>query len=447
MDMAMGTAVANKRRGLVSLSISFVVLGATTLASAQQTIEASGATERRSDISVTFSGGRTDNVLQAGTNEISATYTAPGVVMDIARERRRMRYTVTSDLEFREYSSSLVDDELWGTLNAELELRAIPDRLSWLFQDNFGQGRQNAFLASGPGNRERINVITTGPALFIPFAGINELRASLLTGQRTFDSSGQFDGDTLHSEAGVFRRLSPTTEVGFSVSQREVEYDNPVFDNEIDNIFITYTKELASGSASLRVGTSEVDMGALSDDAALVDLSWVRNLGARSALQLDLANGFVDAGDEFRGGDATQDQFLNVDVYERTGAGAAFTIRGNRSLLRLGARIGEDRYQNQLILDNESFSLQVNYERQVSPRMRLALAANSREVDFSSLNRTDKDYIYSVSVARDFGQRMNLNIQLEHDTRSSNFFGEFDENTIIFALQFNLNQTQSASGI
>jgi hypothetical protein len=387
---------------------------------------AEGASDRRSNVGFTLGTGYSDNLFQAGGGSTSGTYKSVGLIADIDRESRRFRGVVQSDLEYRYYSNSSIEDEPWGNFDAELELRAVPERFSWFVVDNFAEGTTDPFLPTGPGNREPINVFETGPAVYLPLGAQTEFRIVGLAGQRSFDDSAELDSDTTTTTAGVFREINATTEVGFEVSSHENEYDiMPIANNTIDAAYFSYVKQLASGTANLIAGVNEVDFSTRSDDAPYLDISWSRDVGRRSSLSLAFVNRLIDAGEQFRGrGDDSRDTVLSLDVFEERGLDAILNVDGGRADISFGVSFNKDRYQSANDFDNDTFGISFGYNRDLTPLMAFNEFSDTRAI---------------IGIERLFSRKLALSAQYERTDRSNASAFTFDENQITIQVRWDLN--------
>ena len=278
--------------------------------------------DRRSEVGFTFGTGYSDNLFKTNPPD-SGNYTGLGVELDVNRQSRRLRAFALGSVEYRDYSHALVEDEPYGDLQAEFEIQAVPDIFSWLTTDYYFEGREDALSPSGPGNREQINVFETGPVVRLPVGGRMELRLQSMAGWRNVNSRQAYDNDFLRSTAGFYRVLSPTAEVGLSVIRNDIEYDAPPIENVIDTAFLAYNKEFSTGRASFAVGTTSVDMGPTEgEDRPYVNISWQRDVGARSNLEFSIVNELIDLSDSYRGR-SLDDVLLTIDVYERSSVGVA----------------------------------------------------------------------------------------------------------------------------
>ena len=429
------SSFAGRTRALSVLAAACAACMGMSSASAQ--IGAQGDADNTTDITVRFGSGRSDNILKRENLAESGTYTAIGTVVDFSRETTRTTAEITGDIEFRSFSTSGVKDEPYGDLSARAEIFAVPDRFSWVVEDRFGQGRVDPFNTIGPDNQEQINIFATGPALYFPVGARTEVRLTSMVGQRTYGDSEGFDNDTLESTVGLARQLSTTAEVGLNFETRDVEYDNPLADNTIDRVYFSYTKTLASGAAGLEVGNNTVDFAGRSESHPFFNVNWARDLSTRTSVAFNVQTALFDASDNFRGGqDFFEDSLRTTDVYERTGGGASFVVTPDRMRISLVANLSEDRYENDMTLDNDMTQLRLTLERTISQLMTAGVDFNVVERDFSTTDQRDKDQRTSLFVERSFGRQLLVNLAYERISRSGVNTAAYDENSIRVMLMY-----------
>jgi hypothetical protein len=395
--------------------------------------------DNTTEVTLRFGTGHSDNILRRSSLEESGNYTALGALLDISRETTRVTAEVTGDLEFRSFSTSGIKDEPYGDFNARAELFAVPDRFSWVFEDQFGQGRVDPFNTIGPANQEQINIFATGPALYLPVGERNEVRLSSMIGQRTYGDSVGFDNDTMESTVGLFRQLSSTAEIGLNLESRDVEFDDSSLDNTIERAYVSYRKTLSNGAAAVEIGSNNVDFAGSNQSHPYFNLNWARDISTRTSVAFDVQSALYDSSDSFRGGQNFEDSLRTTDVYERKGGGASLIITPNRSRISLVARLSQDRYENDTTFDNDMTQLRFTYERTISARLDAGFDFNTVERDFTTSDQRDEDRRTSLYFERAFGRQLSLNVTYEHVSRGGVNTGTYDENSIrvmlLYALQ------------
>ena len=391
------------------------------------------------DVVMSLAWGQSDNLFQEESGTDRGSYSALGLLVDFSRESQRLLLDIDGDIEYREYSESQLEDEPFGTLNAQIEIRPIPDRFSWIVSNLYGEGRADPLAPRGPANREQVNITSTGPALFLPLGQRTEMRLQSLVGKRNYEDTVGADSDTVDSRIGVHRQISSTAEASLAFSRRDVEYDAPEFDNEIERTYISYTKELASGQVSMAVGSNRVDFIDRAETLPYFDMDWTRDVSARSSLSLQFDNFLTDTSDSFRGGQDLDEVLQSVDVFERSSTGLEFSFRATRSQYSLGGRIGKDRYENAGQFDNDIAYLYFLAERLLTTEVTGGLEVAISERDYQSTALRDDELGMSIWVEKSFGRRLSFRADYEHRDSEYQIFAGYDENIIRFSMQYDLN--------
>lgn len=410
--------------------------------------------DNRSNIfAVRLGGGSSDNIYRDPTAEKSGSYSAVGMNMDFLHETRRVDARLFGDLELRSYSESGIDNERLGSIDASAEIFAVPEKFSWFFGDTSGNGRTNPFRPDGPGNREKIDVYSTGPRLDLPIGARTSFRGSAIVGQRRFGDSNRLDSDTTTSDIGFFRGLSSTAEIGFGASQRKVEYDVSALDNDITSAYVSYDRQLASGRASIKLGTSQLEFATIDDTTALIELFWARDVGARSQLSVSLGNDYNDVADAFRFGADLRDLevdpldnglLLTADVYESTAGTLTYQINGDRTRVNVAGTFFENDYSTNDIYDNDGHQLRVSVQRDLSQEMAVGALLVQIQRDFKEPVQNNKDGRLEIYLRRQFGRRFSMEINLQRNSRSGGVNVDYDENVAEIFFQYDLSTSPAA---
>lgn len=435
-------------RGVVLTSLALVIAAAFVprASSAQGAAPAQQQTVA-TDFGIRIGGARSDNILRVPVNEESGSYTLLGLTFDLARVGRRLDASLIGDVEVRDYDIPNLDNEPVGSLNASLSFDIVPERFEWFVDDSYGQTRANPFQAVGPGNRQEVNVIATGPRLNLPIGGRTFARLTGTHRQREFDQSNRLDSTVADIEAGAYRSLSTTTEVGLAVSSQETTYDDfTVPDSEIESVFVSYQRRLATGNASLRVGRTKAGFAGTDRSGPLIGLNWVRGIGARSQLTIDLQNSLSDTGAQFLRNNVVNNVLgtpatllQTPDVFEFSSLGLAFAITGERSTFSIGATLGQAEYLNDTTLDSDQGSVNVSYQRELSTAWVFGIGTNVFEREFEQFDRVDRDRGSQLWLAR-AGRRVSARISFQAASRDGrNSIRPYDENLVQISFDIDLN--------
>jgi|GEM_PF-2786726 hypothetical protein len=382
--------------------------------------------------------GYTDNVLREPADGEEASYTAVGTVLAFDHVSRRVTASVLGDVEHRSYSESGIDNELYGDLDASLELAAVIDRFIWVFNNSYGQTRRDPFRIDSPINREYINVLSTGPLLMVPVGGRMSLQVSLIGAKRSYEDSSVFDGTSTTAQASLQRALSTRSSLSLTLVDRTTDYDRiPIRESTVQNAYVAYQSELASGAALVAAGVTRVDSESGSDTAPYVDISWARDVGARSHLTLSAGSEYVDPAQDFAssraGGfipDRIGDILPSADVYRRSDASIAHVTRYDRLTFEMGASFARQRYESDTRFGNDERRFNVSISRQLSTSSALGIGARVAKREFDETGQEDEDKTARLWWNKRLARRFFIEIAYQRDQRDSVIGVGYDENSV-----------------
>lgn len=452
--MHLTVATLDRTRGLRPavgrLAAASIALFAVASQATGQTTDAPAAPGRSADFGVRVGGGYSDNILRAPVDPESGSYSTVGIDATVDHGSRRLTADVRSDVEWRMYSDDSIDSQPYGNASADVEIAAVQNRFYWILTDDFGQVRSNAYTVDGPDNRQSINVLSTGPRLDIPFGGRTYLQLEGQYSNRRYSDSGELDNNVVRVEAGLYRRVSATTQVGLAVDSWDYAGSESSA-SSVDTAYLSYTRQLADGAVSLSLGQTRTGAGVDEHTTPFVDINWSNGIGNRSNLSIFLQNGFVDTGMGFALGnprslsqdgggeaslDSTSDTLLSADRYRRSLFGTSYKISGERMSFSLGLRRMESAYETDVGLDNDLTGLTLDLNRRMGRNMSLGLRGSIDDRSYQSSGQRDRDTQASVSLRKGFGLKLAANLEIVHFSRGGEGNDHYTENAIRAAVQY-----------
>lgn len=404
---------------------------------------------RAAQFGVRAGAGYSDNLHRAPVDPQPGTYTSLRFNTSLSQENRRLSADVWSDLEWRMYAEPGVDDQPYGTVSAEAEIKVVPNRLHWIVEEDFGQIRTGPDSNGGPDARESINVFSTGPRLDVPFGSRTYLRMQALYSDRRYSDTNDLNSDVIEIDAGVYRLVSRTARIGLAVNSWAYDDDEAARQPSVESIYLVYARELASGAVSLSLGQSRTDSaanpGAADEEhtTPFLDVHWSNEIGDRSNLQIYLQNGFVDASMGFVMGNARDsspdsgtDELLTSDRYRRTLVGADYSISGERTSFSLGASVMESVYETESSLDNDFASFSLQLTRRVGRELSVGARGIFGKRTYNSTNQDNRDNEGSVWLRKRFGPQLDADVEIVRFSRRSASNQPFDENAIRAGIQY-----------
>lgn len=385
-------------------------------------------TEPERTLATWFGHVESDNLARTVSAE-EGSFDSVGVLLGLEHASTRLDANIDADLEYRSYSLDTLDDETIGTLNAAAEVDIVQDRFSWEFTDAYGQGIMDPFAGIGPGNREKVNVLGTGPRAALPLGDRTSVELRGTYSERRFDESTQVDSDSQVYELIVYRQISLTARVGIAASSNDVEYVDVIAPKyQIDRLSLRYEKELATGRVLADAGKNEISSGGIKGDEPLYNFVWTRSLTARSELSLRAAREITDAGAAFGNalvpgleGSSFTDIVVTPNPFEQRRLGVSYVLTMSRTVVSAGLDSWKDEYIGSALYDNDSTAMQLSFVRTISPRLSVGVGYNRIDRDFTDAAGAQpdgQDDWTGAWLTRALGRRFSLGVAISSYDRS-----------------------------
>jgi len=373
------------------------------------------------ELSVWAGYAESDNVLRTQVAE-RGSYGDVGVMFNAAHEAPRLTGRMDSNIEFRKYSAEGIDDEKLGRLDGDLDFKLAKDVFHWVFRETFDQGRTNAFAALGPGNRENINVFSSGPQLRLPLGQRTRLALGGTYSYRRYQDSQYVDSDALLYDLGVLRQITPTAEIGILASTNDVDYtDVTISPYKIDALNLRYSKTLATGAVLAEWGRNELHTPNAVSDSPFFSFQWFRDVTARGTLSIAAQRRLTDTGglatpvrsDAPRPPQA--DVLLSTAAVDRKSLSIGYSIAAPRTTISVSVAASDDHYFGDATLDNRSTTGNFTLSRSPTARLRFGVSFDSlsREFNASTLaSADDRERTTSAWVNRSLSRRLGIAFSL-----------------------------------
>jgi hypothetical protein len=375
---------------------------------------------RRPSFSIWAGRGESDNLRRA-TNAERGSYDALGALLTAEHDSTRVSGRIFANVEVRGYSLPDVDDETIGRLDGSVDFNVAADIFHWRLRETYDQGRTDAFGIWGPGNRESINVFSTGPHFEVPIARRTALEIGGDHRFRRHEKSGYADNDSVLYDFAVLRDLDDTTRVGVVTTLNDVDFsDTAIAAYEIDTKNLRYDKTLATGRALVEWGTNELRSQSVSITEPYVNVEWFKNIASRSTLGVTARRRFTDVGAAQEPAEAgalppaDPDLLISTIPFEREELVLGYVIRTERTNVALGTGVTENRYYLDPTTDNETTTLRVGVTRVVSPQLQGGILFGKLVRDFITpavgAAPEEEDRSISVWLDRRLGRRLSASL-------------------------------------
>jgi hypothetical protein len=253
----------------------FSLLALAPLADAQTTpsfnTANSGAGTERLIYGVDAGLGETDNVSLAPTNKVSQTMATVDADFDIKHQSSRLDVDAKGNFTDFDYLQGAFGNQLLGRFDGVAHFALIPQRVTWVLQDDFGQAALDAFLPTNPGNVEDINYVSTGPDFALRMGGTGFLDASLRVARATYQTS-PFNSSRVLGTLAAGLQLSARSSVSLNGAAERVLFDNTVVNGDFDrtSAYVRYEIQGARTNLSVDLGATRISQNASSGTSTVV---------------------------------------------------------------------------------------------------------------------------------------------------------------------------------
>lgn len=251
------------------------VLALASLADAQTTSSVgaanSGSGAERLTYGVDAGLGETDNVSLVPTNKVSQTIATVDADFDIKHQFSRLDVDAKGSFYDFDYVQGAYGNQLLGRFDGVGHYALVPQRLTWVLQDDFGQAALDPFLPTTPGNLEDINYVSTGPDLALRIGGTGFVDASMRVARATYQTS-PFNSNRLLGSLAAGLQLSARSSVSLNGVAERVLFDNTVVNGDFNrsSAYVRYEIQGARTELSVDLGATKINQDASSGTSTII---------------------------------------------------------------------------------------------------------------------------------------------------------------------------------
>ncbi len=355
-----------------SLLIMLCVIGAPALAQ-------SNGSPPPLDFGLIAGATASDNVMLVPVDVERGVVEQAGAYLNFKQDSRRIRANIDLNAAYQHYVDQQFDDGVIGGVNGVLVLGLAPERIDWLFQENYGQTRLNALDALTPANWEGVNYFTTGPDLNIR---LGKAYSMLLSGRYSLTEYevSPLGGSRRSASLGFKRQFSEESSVSLNATGERVQFDAlpATYDYDRRETYARIQVSRARASASIDAGYAEVSGDEISKYGMLLArIVLRRQVSVTSNLRLQLVSDISDASNAFRAAQNLSGVSLNPEIsapvaeaFKRRLAILGWDFSRNRTSLGLSAEYNIEKYVDNAVLDRSLSRLAGYISRQLTPGVR-----------------------------------------------------------------------------
>jgi hypothetical protein len=329
--------------------------------------------------------GETDNVAFAPNNRVSQTMATVDADFNVKHQSRRLDVDAKGDFSYFDYLQGAFGTQLVGRFDGVAHVALIPQRLTWVFQDNFGQASLDPFVPTTPSNIENINYFSTGPDMHLRVGGTGFIDLGARYARAQYATS-PFNSNRYLGTVAAGLQLSARSSVSLDAAFERVLFENTVVNGDFDHTsaYARYEIQGARTGLSVELGGTKITQNASSGRSIIVldpsgaptplvvtipqsaysttgplaRIAVTRKLSTAASLTLSGGRELTDGSSSFSGiqGGAigvvgTASAALTSSSYTSSFASVGYEYRRNRTTVRVSGRWDRDVYASQPQLD------------------------------------------------------------------------------------------------
>ena len=348
-----------------------------------------------------------DNVAHAATNPLSDTVLDALAGVRVDHIGPRLSADIDLSVAELDYLRGTSSSQTLPAGHVNVIGVMVPERFTWMVRDDVGQISNEPLNALDSLDRQNVNLLSTGPDVFLPLSTRNSLELQARYGTTNYQYTN-IDSARYNGEVGLVRTLASNSTLALVQDYEKIDYKvSGIPSVDLAPSFLRYTLE-ARRTYFVAEGGSEwlrTDLGKRRTPHALLTLQ--RLISTRLTLNAEYQHGFSDAGDAFL--ESVTNRFTN-GTYQNVQAVAgpfesdsayAMLIRGaGRMLIAAEVTWNRENYQSNVALDRRVAGADLVVDYRLSSRLTLAGKARWRRETFPETGLADSGSEVSVGLNR-----------------------------------------------
>jgi hypothetical protein len=400
-----------------------------------------------------------DNVTLVPTDKVSQTMAVTDLDFAAKEQSRLLDLNATGNFSYLDYLQNAYGSQLTGRFDGMAHVAIIPERLTWVLQDDFGQAALDPFTPTTPTNLEDINYFSTGPDLALRVGSTSFVNMSARYSRTTYETS-PFNSNRLYGSLAWGLNLSARSSVSLNGDIERVLFENTVLNSDFDrtNGFVQYSLQGARTELKADLGATDISQGNTSTTGGLGTIELTRKISAASSLIASLGHDLTDAAASFSGlqGGATgvvgtAPAAQTSSSYTSNYGSVGWQFVRNRTTIAVSGRWEKDTYDAQPALDYSRGGVEINLQRRLTHAFTAQLVGRYYKTDYTHAivapTNGSSDYedgfVAGILTWR-HGRGLEVRFRAEHTTRVApgTDFG-YGENRVLLTIGYRPNAVQA----
>jgi len=396
--------------------------------------------------------GESDNVTLVETNKVSQTIAVADLDFDFKDQTRRFDVDAKGAFSDLDYLQNAYSNQLIGRFDGSARAALIPERVTWVLTESFGQSQIDPFAAVVPTNLQNVNYVATGPDLAFRIGPTVFLDLSARYAKATYETQ-PFDNSAALGSVALGRALSAQSSISVNGSFERVLFDNTAVNTDFDrsSAYAHYEVHGARTDLMVNLGATKVDQGLESFTGPDVKLQLLRKLSSVSTLKFTIGRDVTDASTAFAnlqsgaiGGIVTGPAAVSLNNYTVTYGSVGWEYARNRTTFGVSGTWEKDSYDGQPLQDLTSDTAEIRVERKLSSVLTAQLLGRLYRDDYTNTVFSETDWLAGAALIFREGRGLEIKLRYDHASRDvSGLGGGYNENRVFLTVGYRPRSAQS----
>jgi hypothetical protein len=402
----------------------------------------------------------TDNVTLVATDKVSQTIATANADFDFKQQSRRLDVDAKGNFTYYDYLQGAYGSQLIGRFDGIAHVAIIPERLTWVLQDDFGQAALDPYTPVTPTNLENVNYVSTGPDLALHFGANSYVNATARYAHVQYATS-PFNSNRVLGSLAWGLHLSARSSVSLNGNTERVMFENTVLNTDYDRSsgFGRYEVHGARTDFSADLGATVIRRNGTSTTGGLAKVEVSRKLSTAARLTVSVGRELTDASTSFSnlqsgaiGVVGTAPAAQTSNNYTSNYATAGWRYQRYRTTVSLSGRWEKDLYNGDSLLDYTRSGAEFRVERQLTRALTADVLGRYYKIDYfhglvasQNGNSSYDDESVSVGLTWRHGRGLEVRLRGEHSARITTGIYGYRENRAILTVGYRPSSRPSES--
>ena len=375
--------------------------------------------------------GESDNVTLVDTNKVTQTMAIADLDFDLKDQSRRFDVDAKGNFSYLDYLQNAYSNQLLGRFDGKADVAIIPESVTWVLTESFGQAQIDPFVATVPTNLQNINYVATGPDVALRLGPTVFLDLSARYAKSTYQTD-PFDSNVINASAALGRALSAQSSISINGSFERALFENTDVNTDFNrtSVYAHYEIQGARTNLTANLGATKVDQGSESFTGPNAKLQLSRKLSSASTLTFTIGRDITDGSTAFAnlqsgaiGGIVTGAAVVTQNNYTVTYGSLAWDYTRNRTTIGVSGTWEKDSYDGLPLLDVTRGSAEFRIERRLTSVLTGQLLGRLYRNDYANTNFSETDGVVGAALAFHAGRGLEIKLRYDHSTRNASGLG------------------------